>query len=294
MTETSGKVFAGLLHLFVLSVAPRQVRSGEDVPKLPGVRAPPGLCSYGQSTHCCFGWRNVSGVCQPVCKNPCANGKCVGPDKCLCSAGYKGRQCDEDVNECGFPGRPCSQRCVNTHGSYRCYCEAGYALGADGYTCSREAACFSMRCQFGCRVERGGSVGCTCPPGLHLAADNKTCEDVNECQLDAALCPPRQTCRNTFGSFVCVCRDGFVLGTLHRALQCRDKDECLTGSHRCSRHARCVNTDGSYTCQCSEDFFGNGHTCLPRRAPQSKAAMYFNYKLSKRTKTAQSKGDRRR
>lgn len=43
-----------------------------------------------------------------------------------------------DVNECGFPGRPCSQRCVNTHGSYRCYCEAGYALGADGYTCSSE------------------------------------------------------------------------------------------------------------------------------------------------------------
>lgn len=42
-----------------------------------------------------------------------------------------------------------------------------------------EAACFSMRCQFGCRVERGGSVGCTCPPGLRLAANNKTCEGKN-------------------------------------------------------------------------------------------------------------------
>lgn len=63
-----------------------------------------------------------------------------------------------------------------------------------------------------------------------------------------------------------------------------DKDECLTGSHRCSRHAQCVNTDGSYTCQCLEDYFGNGRTCWPRRAPQSKAVMYFNYKLSKRTK----------
>lgn len=39
-----------------------------------------------------------------------------------------------------------------------------------------KAACFSMRCQFGCRIERGGSVGCTCPPGLRLAANNKTCE----------------------------------------------------------------------------------------------------------------------
>lgn len=30
-----------------------------------------------------------------VCKKPCVNGKCVGPDKCLCSTGYKGRQCNE-------------------------------------------------------------------------------------------------------------------------------------------------------------------------------------------------------
>lgn len=70
-------------------------------------------------------------------------------------------------------------------------------------------------------------------------------------------------------------------------LRFADKDECLMGSHRCSRHAQCVNTDGSYTCQCLEDYFGNGHTCWPRRAPQSKAAMYFNYKLSKRTKPIQ-------
>lgn len=124
-------------------------RSGEDVAKLPGVHPLPGLCSYGQSTYCCFGWRNVNGICQrksaqynpvhtvilkhfdicvidilngvarlarmrrcrgasiwfvfifsllcsaAVCKNPCANGKCVGPDKCLCSTGYKGRQCNE-------------------------------------------------------------------------------------------------------------------------------------------------------------------------------------------------------
>ncbi|KAG7221944.1 hypothetical protein INR49_016970 [Caranx melampygus] len=150
--------------------------------------------------------------------------------------------------------------------------------------CQREAACSSLRCQFGCQMERGGVVRCLCPPGLHLAADNRTCEDVDECQQDADVCPMRQTCRNTFGSFICVCREGFVTGTLRGSVQCRDKDECLTASHRCSRHAQCVNTDGSYTCQCLEDYFGNGRTCWPRRAPQSKARMYFNYKLSRRTK----------
>ncbi|KAG7225146.1 hypothetical protein CRUP_028457, partial [Coryphaenoides rupestris] len=25
---------------------------------------------------------------------------------------------------------------MNTHGSYRCYCEPGYALAADGHTCT--------------------------------------------------------------------------------------------------------------------------------------------------------------
>lgn len=43
-----------------------------------------------------------------------------------------------DVNECGLVERPCSQRCMNTHGSYRCYCEPGYTLSADGYTCASE------------------------------------------------------------------------------------------------------------------------------------------------------------
>ncbi|XP_067354431.1 nephronectin [Channa argus] len=136
-------------------------------------------------------------------------------------------------------------------------------------------------------MERGEAVCCLCPPGLKLAADNKTCEDVNECQQDASACPPWRTCRNTSGSFVCVCQDGFVMGTLCGSVQCRDKDECLTGSHRCSHHAQCVNTDGSYTCQCLKDYLGNGRTCWPRRAPQSRAVMYLKYKLSKRTKAFQ-------
>ncbi|KAK9540539.1 hypothetical protein VZT92_002985 [Zoarces viviparus] len=284
------RLFLVILHFIMLSMAHHQDslhRSVEDALERSGGRTPPGLCSYGQTTSCCLGWRNVNGICQPVCKKSCVNGKCVGAEKCLCSTGYKGPQCDEDVNECGFLERPCFHRCMNTHGSYRCYCEPGYTLSADGYTCTREAACFSLRCQFGCQMERGGAVRCLCPPGLHLAADSKTCEDVDECRRDADVCPPRQICKNTFGSFVCVCRDGFLMGTLRGAVQCRDMDECLIGSHRCSRHAQCVNTDGSYTCQCLEDYSGNGRTCWPRRAPQSKADMYFNYKLSKRTKPRQ-------
>ena len=40
-----------------------------------------------------------------------------------------------DVNECGFKPRPCQHRCVNTHGSYKCFCPSGHMLLPDA-TCS--------------------------------------------------------------------------------------------------------------------------------------------------------------
>ncbi|KAM7419442.1 hypothetical protein PAMA_016521 [Pampus argenteus] len=282
MMEINRRVFVVTVHFITLSLAHHQERSVEDALEHTEGRAEPGLCSYGQTTSCCLGWRNVDNICQRKSLSNATSHTvvidvsrlyyaCCPPQPCARSHAYmdnvwdqtnvyapegiKGRSVMKDsyfilipdVNECGFLERPCSQRCMNTHGSYRCYCEPGYTLNADGYTCS----------------------------------------NVDECQRDADVCPPRRTCRNTFGSFVCVCQDGFAMGTLHGSVQCRDKDECLTGSHQCSRHAQCVNTDGSYTCQCLEAYVGNGRTCWPRRAPQSKAVMYFYYKLSKRTKPIQ-------
>ncbi|XP_057699366.1 nephronectin [Corythoichthys intestinalis] len=177
-----------------------------------------------------------------------------------------------------------TKRCMNTLGSYRCYCEPGYALATDGRTCA-EVACVSLHCQFGCNanVRPGLAAHCLCPPGLRLAADNTTCQDVDECRR--AACPPRRTCKNTFGSFVCVCLKGFILGTLHGSVRCRDENECLTGSHDCSRHAICVNTDGSYSCKCPRDYTGDGRTCWPRRDAPSKPTFYRSYKLSRRPKT---------
>ncbi|XP_041699073.1 nephronectin isoform X1 [Coregonus clupeaformis] len=281
---------------FSMAFQPDRNRTVRDVSgRLGGPSGSVGLCTFGPSTACCLGWRNVNGVCQPVCKKPCRNGVCVAPDKCSCSVGYKGQQCDQDVNECGLPERPCSNSCMNTQGSYRCYCDPGYTLMTDGSTCTKDPECSSARCQFGCQIDRVGEERCLCAPGLHLAADNRTCEgglprqphDVDECRRASDVCPPRRTCKNTFGSFVCACREGFVLGTLQDSVQCRDKDECLDSTHLCSRHSQCFNTAGSYTCQCLEDYSGDGHTCWPRRASHTKTSMYYQYKLSKRTRPIQ-------
>ena len=40
------------------------------------------------------------------------------------------------MNECDLESKgSCTQRCRNLDGSYECYCQIGYELGPDGYTC---------------------------------------------------------------------------------------------------------------------------------------------------------------
>lgn len=58
--------------------------------------------------------------------------------QCRCRPGFRlkddGRTC-ADVDECSSTF-PCSQRCINTHGSYKCLCVEGYApRGGDPHSC---------------------------------------------------------------------------------------------------------------------------------------------------------------
>ncbi|XP_043353181.1 epidermal growth factor-like protein 8 isoform X2 [Dermochelys coriacea] len=89
---------------------------------------------------CCPGWkkRHVgANTCEEaVCHKPCQNGGvCASPDSCQCRPGWGGRYCHVDMDECRSPVPLCSQRCLNTPGSYRCQCEPGFAPGPDGTGC---------------------------------------------------------------------------------------------------------------------------------------------------------------
>ncbi|GLH05229.1 Fat-like cadherin-related tumor suppressor homolog [Gryllus bimaculatus] len=69
-----------------------------------------------------------------ICTNPCLNkGSCVQPQTCSCSPGFTGPQCETDINECRE--KPCDHTCVNTNGSFQCYCHDGFDLQEDGRTC---------------------------------------------------------------------------------------------------------------------------------------------------------------
>ncbi|XP_055969784.1 nephronectin isoform X3 [Sorex fumeus] len=272
-----------------------------------------GLCRYGGRIDCCWGWARQSwGQCQPVCHPQCKHGDCVGPNKCKCHPGYAGKTCSQDerlfptpldqvreqppyqppdlqatsvperdLNECGLKPRPCKHRCMNTFGSFKCYCLNGYMLMPDG-SCSSALSCSMANCQYGCDVVKG-QVRCQCPsPGLQLAPDGRTCVDVDECVTGAASCPRFRQCVNTFGSYICKCHEGFDLMYIGGKYQCHDIDECSQGQPPCSSFAWCHNTHGSYRCQCKEGYKGDGRTCVyvpkvmvepPVHVPESNASI---------------------
>ena len=47
-----------------------------------------------------------------------------------------------DANECDFNNGDCEETCVNTIGSYYCYCDVPNTLDVDNRTCTGTYICF--------------------------------------------------------------------------------------------------------------------------------------------------------
>ncbi|XP_066026329.1 protein kinase C-binding protein NELL2a-like [Pocillopora verrucosa] len=84
-----------------------------------------------------------SACAKKPCKNnsTCLSGFTDKSYQCLCSAGFKGRTCEEDINECIEGTSNCSADavCNNTKGSYNCTCKQGYY--GDGNICRLASTC---------------------------------------------------------------------------------------------------------------------------------------------------------
>uniref|UniRef100_A0A8C0KRB0 Hemicentin-1 n=1 Tax=Canis lupus dingo TaxID=286419 RepID=A0A8C0KRB0_CANLU len=205
-----------------------------------------------------------------------------GSYRCVCPRGFRsqgvGRPC-MDINECEQVPKPCAYQCSNTPGSFKCICPPGQHLLGDGKSCaglerlpnygsqhnSYNLAWFSpVRNSYQpqqhyrqyshlyssyseyrnsrtslSRTRR--TIRKTCPEGSEASRD--TCVDIDECE-NRDIC--QHECKNTFGSYHCICPPGYQL--MLNGKTCQDVDECLEQSVRCGPNRMCFNMRGSYQC----------------------------------------------
>lgn len=88
-------------------------------------------------------------------------------------AGYKGKVCDTDINEC--EGNPCKNggTCKNFVGNFSCDCLLGYG----GNVCELDRCAMNNSCLNGAKCSvQSGEIICTCPPtytGIDCGKGNK-------------------------------------------------------------------------------------------------------------------------
>ncbi|XP_078374553.1 uncharacterized protein LOC144658099 isoform X3 [Oculina patagonica] len=173
---------------------------------------------------------------------------------CECDGGFKltgpsNNECT-DIDEC--LSNPChvDASCSNTHGSFKCTCNHGFA-GDGRKVCSGLKPCLTDQdCrenQF-CKEIKGSRL-CDCKEGYIFK--NMTCVDANECELEKDICGSNSVCTNSEGSYKCNCVGGYESKT-DDGKNCFDIDECKTAN--CGDVATCENTEGSFHCECPEGF----------------------------------------
>ncbi|XP_028408846.1 uncharacterized protein LOC114531439 [Dendronephthya gigantea] len=208
--------------------------------------------------YCAPGWRQRGSDCSiAACFGCNKRGNCKQPWICTCHQGWRGSQCQSDLNECvRRETNKCNHRarCINTVGSFRCTCTAGYRLNDDLRTCNDVDECerntHSCSANGFCHNTRG-SYKCSCKKGYQLGSDQKTCQDVDECKTYQNDCDYKAGCQNTVGSFICTCQAGYYLAADGKT--CKDVDECVNSD--CQQN--CVNYLGGYNCFCNTGYRRN-------------------------------------
>ncbi|XP_074154067.1 sushi, nidogen and EGF-like domain-containing protein 1 [Sminthopsis crassicaudata] len=243
------------------------------------------------------GCSNTTSVCLNL--RPCLNGgKCIddcitgNPSyTCSCLAGFTGKKCHLDVNECA--SHPCQNGGTCTHGvnTFSCQCPPGFK----GPTCGTvESPCDTKDCQNGGECQAGnGTAECVCQPGY----TGENCEiDINECASDPCLnggkcvdlvanytclcsepftgprceldqsscearsCRDRQTCNYIRpGRYICTCSPGYY-GSNCQYGGPRIPSTCL--SNPCQNEGTCLETDQGYICECPDGY--TGHNCAEK------------------------------
>lgn len=239
------------------------------------------LCSNGLNRAICScypGYKRLGDKCEDIDECKTGADRCLPPAQCRNTiGGYEcyckhpglvldnfGKKCI-DKNECHTNNGGCDHTCTNTMKSYKCSCDKGYTLAADGQTCTDIDECLTdnIRCDLNTSIciNKPGYYKCECNSGLQIAAPTKdkqfSCGDIDECSVANGNCD--HNCHNTYGSYFCSCNKNTKLDVDGK--HCNDVDECQLGIDGCEQV--CNNRYGTYSCSCKLGFKldANGRNC---------------------------------
>ncbi|KAI5706104.1 hypothetical protein M8J75_004855 [Diaphorina citri] len=201
------------------------------------------------------------------------HGRCVsqsgGSFKCSCDAGFSGKYCHENINDCKHnpcqnggtcvdkvnsfqciyknecEPNPCKNNgtCIDGHADFTCLCKNGWK----GKTCtSKNGHCDRGTCKHGgtC-ADLGSSFFCHCPPDW----EGTSCHigKLNACKSNP--CKNGGTCVNTGDLYSCICKEGF------EGPDCgQDINDC--SPQPCYNGGKCVDGVNWFLCECAPGFAG--------------------------------------
>ncbi|XP_065275714.1 adhesion G protein-coupled receptor E5 [Emys orbicularis] len=199
---------------------------------------------FTDPTEFCDDINECLGPSKPDCGRNANCNNVAGSYYCACIDGYEpnsgkanfthaSENTCQDIDECqGLSPADCGPHanCTNLPGNYSCTCIDGYesSSGKANFTHASENTCQDIdECQGPSPADCGphanctnvaGSYYCTCINGYEPSsgkanfthASENTCQDIDECKKTQGICGPNATCINTYGSYWCECRAGYV------------------------------------------------------------------------------------
>ncbi|XP_053453877.1 low-density lipoprotein receptor-related protein 2 [Nycticebus coucang] len=160
-------------------------------------------------------------LCSDVpCESPdrfrCDNNRCIYIQKLCNGVDNCGDGSDEREEHCRKPTpKPCTENefkcdnglCISHDNVCDNINDCGNYFDETGCNLGKERTCAEKICEQNCTQLNAGGFICSCRSGFKVGmVDRNSCEDINECE-EFGICS--QNCKNTKGSYECVCADGF-------------------------------------------------------------------------------------